>query len=150
MSLISCFVSILALFVAILAFALSFYEFRKKQTREYNEMLSRLNERYLTDENIQTVVKYLRDNEASDTKPTPYQTEMFLRFFEELGIYLSNKSIQVEHVHKFFDYYLMKFDLLQDDRSMILHEDLTTGDYNTEYLDRYRKLLSSKRSTLNK
>lgn len=144
MSLISCFVSILALFVAILAFALSFYEFRKKQTREYNEMLSRLNERYLTDENIQTVVKYLRDNEASDTKPTPYQTEIFLRFFEELGIYLSNKSILVDHVSHFFDYYLRKFDSQNDERSITLHKDLITGDDNTEYLRKYREFLSRK------
>lgn len=35
-----------------------------------------------------------------------YQLEVFLRFFEELGLYMDTNSLETNDVDKFFGYYL--------------------------------------------
>ncbi len=35
-----------------------------------------------------------------------YQLEVFLRFFEELGLYMKTDSLKAKDVDKFFGYYL--------------------------------------------
>ena len=55
---------------------------------------------------MQAVVKYLRDKEPIGDKPSLYQVEVFLRFFEELGLYMRTGSIKARDVDTFFGYYL--------------------------------------------
>lgn len=73
---------------------------------EYNKLCSQLNRRYEQNENMQAVVKYLRDKEPIGYEPSLYQVEVFLRFFEELGLYLRTGSIKAGDVDTFFGYYL--------------------------------------------
>lgn len=75
------------LIVAIAAFVFSLFELRSHKTKEDNKLLSQLNKRYLESEDIQIVVKYLRVTEPSIHQPNAYQIDLFLRFFEELGVY---------------------------------------------------------------
>ena len=83
---------ILAL-MAIVAAIFSWIELQSHKEKENNKLLSQLNRRYIGNEDIQAVVKYLRDFEADDAKPTSYQVELFLRFFEELGVYMRKDNL---------------------------------------------------------
>lgn len=60
----------------------------------------------MNNEDIQEVVKYLRDQEPSDEELDLYQLELFLRFFEELGIYMKTNSLDTKRIDDFFGYYL--------------------------------------------
>ena len=97
--------SILAI-MAIIAGVFSYIEYRKHVEKENNKLLSQLNRRYLNNEDIQTVVRYLREIDADTKVPRPYQTELFLRFFEELGVYMKNYNLPKNDVKIFFEFYL--------------------------------------------
>ena len=81
-------------------------EYLGQKIKENHKLFSQLNRRYEMNNNIQTVVKYLRDIGPSDEKPTLYQVEMFLRFFEELGIYTKTNSLDKKELFDFFGFYL--------------------------------------------
>lgn len=91
---------------ALFTIGFSFYEYFGYKNKETNKLLSQLNKRYVENENVQKVVKYLRQIEPDKEPPSVYQIELFLRFFEELGLYLDKKSIKPEEVDSFFGYYL--------------------------------------------
>ena len=55
---------------------------------------------------VQLVVKYLSKTGPTTEVPTDYQTELFLRFFEEVGVYLQSRSIKPKPVEQLFGYYL--------------------------------------------
>lgn len=78
------------LFIAIVAVMISIIELRSYKGK--NKLLSQLNKRYVDNVDIQVVVRYLRVIEPSDVEPDAYQVELFLRFFEELGVYLKTKK----------------------------------------------------------
>lgn len=99
-------VEILALVVAAGALWYTRKEYRSHKVKEDNKLFSQLNRRYEKNHHIQKVVKYLRVKEASDIEPSLYQLELFLRFFEELGLYMETNSIDTERVNGFFGYYL--------------------------------------------
>ena len=73
---------------------------------EYHKLFSQLNKRYESSEDMQDVVRYLRNKEPSDKRPSLYQLEVFLRFFEELGLYMRTESVEAEDVDRFFGFYL--------------------------------------------
>lgn len=132
----------MALLTAIVSLVITYKKYRYYEERRHNEILSKFNQRYLTNEDIQTVVKYLREIDPSDIQPTPYQTEVFLRFFEELGIYLEDKSLHVKDVRNFFDYYFSVFENSQ--RGKALQKFLSPEDLQTCYLSKYREILTNK------
>lgn len=106
MELIKLIVQILLFVVACSALWQGFREYKSHKQKEDNKLFSQLNKRYLNNEDIQKVVKYLRDQEPSDEEPDLYQLELFLRFFEELGIYMKTNSLDTELVDDFFGFYL--------------------------------------------
>ncbi len=106
MELIKLIVQILLFVVACGALWQGFREYKSHKQKEDNKLFSQLNKRYLNNEDIQKVVKYLRDQEPSDEEPDLYQLELFLRFFEELGIYMKTKSLDKDLIEVFFGYYL--------------------------------------------
>ena len=69
-------------------------------------MFSQLNRRYEKNGDIQTVIKFLREKEPEGDYITLYQLEVFLRFFEELGLYMSTDSLETQDVDEFFGFYL--------------------------------------------
>ncbi|MBQ9466463.1 MAG: hypothetical protein IJU62_05760 [Muribaculaceae bacterium] len=80
-------------------------EYVHHKKTDNNKLFSQLNERYQGNANIQAVVQYLREKEPSDVKPTLYQVEVFLRFFEELAMYIDSKSLDYGKTDEFFGYY---------------------------------------------
>ena len=86
--------------------------------KEYNKLLSQLNKRYVSNKDVQDVVQYLRIVDPENKVPSTYQLELFLRFFEELGLYLKTKSIKVTDVDSFFGFYLKQ--LYTSDKGKIL------------------------------
>lgn len=99
-------VEVLTCLVACIAFCLAWKEYMSRKRTEYHKLFSQLNRRYEKNESMQAVVKYLRDNEPEGDYISLYQLEVFLRFFEELGLYMETNSLKTKDVDNFFGYYL--------------------------------------------
>lgn len=129
------------LVVALVAVAISIIQLHSHNNKENNKLLSQLNKRYIEDENVQKVVRYLRKNDPSNEEPDAYQVELFLRFFEELGIYLKTKSIRRKDVKEFFGYYFDRYEDEKNERGKILKSKIHNEDTNKDlpYLRIYRK-----------
>ena len=110
--------SILAL-MAVLAGGISWFEYLSHKKKEENKLFSQLNKRYERNDDIQTVIKYLRSQEPSDKAPNLYQLEIFLRFFEELGLYIMDGSINVKKVEIFFKFYLQQLYTTEKGKSLL-------------------------------
>ena len=98
--------------LAILAFILSYKEYRNHKKRERISILTQLSERYATDSNISSVVKYLEDleeNEENTKLPDVHQIEMFMRFFEEIFCLIKANSLKENIVYYMFGHYVLLF-----------------------------------------
>ena len=122
--------------MAIIAGVVSWFEYRSHKQKENNKLLSQLNKRYINNTGIQIVVKYLCKIDADDIKPKPYQTELFLRFFEELGVYLRNNNLPKEDVVNFFGYYLER--MYESDRGKELLAQIENEERSLKYLNEYK------------
>lgn len=101
--------SLLTASIATAAFIYTKKEYRLHIEREQSQTLSKFNERYCADKNIEAVVKYLigkRDG-ATVAMPTTYQLELFLRFYEELEYALSKKMLDENLIFEMFSYYAL-------------------------------------------
>lgn len=127
------------LIVAIAAFVISMKELYSHKTKEDNRLLSELNNRYINNQDIQTEVRYLRETDPSNALPSAYQIDLFLRFFEELGVYLENKSIKKDDVGNFFNFYLRQF--YTTDRGKFLQERCEYDEKKLPYLLIYKKIM---------
>lgn len=136
------------LLVALLAFILSIVELRSYKQKENNKLLSQLNKRYLANDNMQAVVKYLREIKPSDEKPSPYQTELFLRFFEELGVYLRHNNQLLLDFYIFFNYYYKQ--LYESKKGKELLNEINHEDEDLEYLNDYKKCMEKAEKLYNK
>ena len=125
--------------IAIAAFVFSLFQLRSHKTKEDNKLLSQLNKRYLESWEIQTVVRYLRVTEPSIIQPNAYQIDLFLRFFEELGVYLENKSIKKKDVGNFFNFYLKQF--YSTERGKLLQKRCEYNEDELPYLKTYKKMM---------
>ena len=132
-------ISLGLLLVAILAAIISYREYHGHKTKEDNKLLSQLNKRYVENDDVQTVVRYLRWNDPSNKAPTAYQIDLFLRFFEELGVYLKSGSLTRDNVLNFFGYYLFRFDNCE--RGKILKKIICNEDDTLPYLKDYRNYI---------
>lgn len=108
--------AICTLFTMIITLAAFYYACKeyclhKKQVK--NDLLSRLNNYYATDENIEKVVKEL-DNPYNFKTATYilenrqdilWAREIFLRFFEELELYIEKEQLDPDIVCYCFAYY---------------------------------------------
>ena len=106
MEMIKIFIEVITLILAIIAVYQTWKEFKSHKHTEYHKLFSQLNRRYERNTDMQDVVKYLRNKEPFGEKPSMYQLEVFLRFFEELGLYMKTNSLETNDVDKFFGYYL--------------------------------------------
>ncbi len=98
------------LFVTTVTVVISIIEIHVHKRKEDRKLFSQINERYINNKDVQTVVKYLREIDPDDTIPSSYQIELFLRFFEEIGLYLKTNSIKAKDVYCFFDHYFDQFE----------------------------------------
>ena len=130
-------INLLILIVALAAFILSIRELRSYKQKENNKLLSQLNNRYLENKNMQAVVKYLRDIKPEGDEPSAYQVELFLRFFEELYVYLRHDGLEPDDVRKFFNYYLER--LYHSERGKKLLEKIDHEDEKLDYLNGYKE-----------
>jgi len=96
----------LMVMTTIVALIISYYQYRLYKQKERSILFSNLNKRYLESADIQTVIKYLRKTQPAEKKPDDYQTELFLRFFEELNVYIQSKTLRPDMVEQLFGYYL--------------------------------------------
>ena len=115
-------------------------------------MFSKLNEQYLKDENVQYVVKYLSKTGPEIKEPDDYQTELFLRFFEEIGVYLKSGSIEPKPVEQLFGYYL--YEIFTSDKGQKLLKACSYKFLDWKYLEELKEMMSDVDSkwlkTLNK
>ena len=126
-------------------FVVACREYQKHKRHHKVEILSSLNERYASDENIKEVViellKSLKNDDRGDyfinketwksakdediDKKVVYQREMFLRFFEELESYIEEDSLDTKVIKKTFAYYALQAASLQED----FVEDYNNGNW---------------------
>lgn len=132
-------IELLILIVALSAFILSIVELRNYKQKESNNLMSQLNERYLTNNDMQTVVRYLREIDPTNEEPSAYQVELFLRFFEELNVYLRHGNLNPDDVREFFNYYLER--LYHSERGQKLLDKIKHQDRNLNYLNGYKKMI---------
>ena len=125
------------LLVAVLAFVLSIIELRSYKQKENNKLLSQLNTRYLNNQDMQAVVRYLREIDPSKEKPSPYQTELFLRFFEELGVYLRHNDQLLLDFYIFFNHYFIR--LYESEKGKGLLQEINNEDEQLVYLGGYKR-----------
>lgn len=98
------------------AFIYARKEYRLHRKREKAETIARFNERYSNDKNIEAVVKLLMNEKNGEEKAKDglrdkslnYQKEMFLRFFEELQIFMEAGSLDTKLVYDTFAHYALK------------------------------------------
>lgn len=127
------------LIVTFSAAIISLKQLRGHNDKENNKLLSQLNKRYTENKDVQAVVLYLREIDPTNKEPEAYQVELFLRFFEELGIYLKTNSIRKDDVKEFFNFYFDQYERTTRGRilkSKIHNED--TEEY-LPYLEVYRE-----------
>lgn len=124
------------LIIAVIAVIVSIVEIQIHKRKEDRRLFSELNERYVNNKDIQAVVRCLRDFDPEDTEPSSYQVELFLRFFEELGLYLETKSINAKDVKEFFDYYFDRFESTTIGQE--LAEKIKQNHKSWKYLNVYR------------
>lgn len=129
-------IDLLILIVALAAFVLSLYELHSYKQKETNKLLSQLNQRYLANNDLQIVVKYLREIKPDDTEPSEYQVELFLRFFEELNVYLRHGNLDPDDVKTFFNFYFDR--LYHSERGKYLLDKIKHEDKNLDYLNGYK------------
>lgn len=129
-------IDLLILIVALAAFVLSLYELHSYKQKETNKLLSQLNQRYLANNDLQTVVKYLREINPDATEPSEYQVELFLRFFEELNVYLRHGNLAPDDVKTFFNFYFDR--LYHSERGKYLLDKIKHEDKNLDYLNGYK------------
>lgn len=123
--------------MAVIAGVVSWFEFRSHKQKENNKLLSQLNQRYISNQDIQTVVRYLREIDPDNIAPRPYQTELFLRFFEELGVYLRHNNLPKDDVVNFFGFYLTQ--MYESDRGKQLLARINNEEKEWVYLNDYKR-----------
>lgn len=124
------------LLLAVITVVLSYIELQHYKRKESNKLLSQLNKRYLMNDDMQAVVKYLRDIDPTDEEPSAYQVELFLRFFEELNVYLRHGNLKPDDVITFFNFYLDR--LYHTERGQKLLEKINHEDEKLDYLNGYK------------
>lgn len=94
---------------ALFAIVVAFFEYKQLKGRRKSELFSELNKRYLADEkNIQPVIRYLSHLHPNAPVPEGYQIELFLRFFEEIDVYLKEEALDEETTYHLFAYYCLE------------------------------------------
>lgn len=124
---------------AIVTVCVTWKQYSLHKDRERSKVFSKLNEQYLKDENVQYVVKYLSKTGPEITKPDDYQTELFLRFFEEIGVYLKSGSIEPKPVEQLFGYYL--YEIFTSDKGKELLEVCSYKGSEWEYLEEFKEMM---------
>lgn len=123
--------------VAIVAVIVSLVELQSHKKKENNKLLSQLNKRYVTFPEVQKVVRYLRENDPDNNEPSAYEIELFLRFFEELAVYLNTGSLKPDDIREFFDYYFDRFE--KSERGKLLKAKIKNEDMEWKFLKIYRE-----------
>ena len=110
---------------------LTFTEYLAHRKREKAEVLSVYNDRYTRDSYIKLVSKYIiskMDENEKAIHPSIHDVEMFMRFFEELEIQLTQKRIEEEHVFTLFAYYA----IYVGSNMSLIRDDLKITDYSDD------------------
>ena len=95
-------------------------ELKRFKDSRRTKVFSELNNHYINDyKNIQPVIEYIRNNSDDSINVSGQQVELFLRFFEELDVYLKEGVLDDETTHDMFAYYCLalfenKPELLKD------------------------------------
>lgn len=127
--------------VAFLAVIISWNQYEHYKHRERSKVFTSLNVRYLESEDVQAVVKYLsKTGRQASEIPDDYRTELFLRFFEEVGVYLESQSLEPKPVEQLFGYYL--YEIFTSEKGKELLKACDYHDSDWPYLVTFRDYMS--------
>ena len=132
--------------VAVFAFIVAWGEYKSRIVSMKAKVFSEYNKRYSEDPNIVKVVKYLNYIDVNGTtnnphreKPSNYEVEMFMRFFEELELQISNNRLNEQDVLDLFVYYAKIIDENEE-----LRRNLGITDYEENW-KKYKSLIGRKK-----
>jgi len=137
--------SFITAIVSLFAFVVAWLEYHSRLDSNKAQVFSEYNKRYSEDPNIVKVVKYLnyidtdemKNNPVRD-KPSNYEVEMFMRFFEELELQIQYGRLNEKDVIDVFIYYAK-----QIDENKELREYLGVKDYKDNW-SIFKKLMDRK------
>lgn len=132
---------------ALFAFIVAINEYYSRKDAMRAKILSEYNKRYSEDSNIVKVVKYLNfiDNDGTINnpnreKPSNYEMEMFMRFYEELDLQIVHGRLDETEVIDLFYYYAERLDKNEE-----LRRSFGITDYNDEHWNSYRRFINRKK-----
>lgn len=103
---------ILTALIASFAFVITLLEYLSSKDAKQAQVLSEYNKRFTEDPNIINVVKYLNYidekgdiNNPFRSRPSNYEVEMFMRFFEEIELQIRHGRMDSNDVNNLFVYY---------------------------------------------
>lgn len=116
----------------IITAVLAVIQFSMYKKQEKTQLLLKYNERYSHDKNIEIVVRYMLNyNMNEEYNPYPYPLEMFMRFFEELEVQITEDKLKTQEVENLFAYYAVMNAILLSKKG----NNIATGiDYNVEVI----------------
>lgn len=99
-------------------------------TEKRNRVFARMNKVFVKDENIQAVIRFMNNGERKE--PSINELELFLRFFEELDVYVKAGDIDKKVVYLLFYYYCNQ--LIHAPEYQYLREKMDFNLENWKYL----------------
>ena len=130
---------ILTAIIALFASIITYNEYMSTKDTKQAQVLSEYNKRYSEDPNIVKVVKYLNYIHENGTinnphreKPSNYEVEMFMRFFEELELQIQKKRLSEKDVCNLFTYYA-HFLSLTENKELREFLGITEDDYKNNW-----------------
>ena len=134
--------SVITAIISLLAFIVAWMEYNSRLDSMKAQVFSEYNKRYSEDPNIVKVVKFLNYIDTDGTlnnpprgKPSNYEVEMFMRFFEELELQIQYGRLNEKDVLETFVYYANKLHENENLRSF-----LGVTDYNKNW-SRFNNLM---------
>ncbi len=116
--------SVITAIVTLFAFIVAWMEYHSRLDSMKAQVFSEYNKRYSEDPNIVKVVKYLNYIDLDGTihnphqeKPSNYEVEMFMRFFEELELQIRYGRLNEKDVLDLFVYYANKININKELRN---------------------------------
>lgn len=93
--------------VTLFALSITWFEYLNHKNTQKNIIFNKLNDIYYQNHAVRRVAVYLSNDERNAREPTAFETEAFLRFFEEVQVCIEDGQIGKERAYDLFSYYCM-------------------------------------------
>lgn len=93
--------------VTLFALSITWFEYLNHKKTQQSKVFNKLNDVYYQNPAVRKVGVYLSNKEKNAEEPSAFEIEAFLRFFEELQVFIEDKQISREMAYDLFSYYCL-------------------------------------------